>query len=153
MMSKCMRQMIQAHIQTTPACATKSNSDLSKHRQPRKTSWLHANLMLLIDVSLGEPNKDDGNVALDFSMMVTSVTITTTTSGSGRRCTSHSIGPPVQIYDTHGVGPDESVYYLYKITNIILLSAQVRLLIFKSMHRAQLINSSLITHVKSAQYI
>ena len=32
--------------------------------------------MLLIDVSLGEPNKDDGNVALDFSMMVTSVTIT-----------------------------------------------------------------------------
>ena len=71
----------------------------------------------------------------------------TTTSGSRRRCTSHSIGPPVQIYDIHGVGPDESVCYLYKITSIILLSAQVRLLIFKSMHRAQLINSSSITHV------
>ncbi len=58
----------QAHIQTTPAPPI---SDVSE-RNP--TKQLAADLML-IDVSLQGPNKDGGDVALDFSM-VTSAAMT-----------------------------------------------------------------------------
>jgi uncharacterized membrane protein YgcG len=57
----------QAHIQTTPAPPI---SDVSE-RNP--TKQLAADLML-IDVSLREPNKDGGNVALDFSMVTSAAT-------------------------------------------------------------------------------